>query len=233
MSTDKPIYDLFHGDKMHIDVFHDTVCPWCRIGKRHLQLALESRQQELVTIRYRSFFLNPDIPPEGYEFKPYMLAKGNGRMTLEDFFEAPRRMGLAVGLTMNFESITKAPNSLLSHRLIALAPEDKQSAVLDAIYTAYFEYGRDIGDPDVLLGITTELGLNDIDWRTKLASSEATDVVLNDVTYARQLGISGVQFLIFDQKYATSGAQPVETLNRIMNEIQSLAGLFSFRNTIH
>jgi predicted DsbA family dithiol-disulfide isomerase len=74
---------------MIIDIFHDTACPWCRIGKRHLEIALESWSGEPVQVSYRSFFLNPTIPPEGYEFEQYMLAKGGGRIPLEISFLLP------------------------------------------------------------------------------------------------------------------------------------------------
>lgn len=85
---------------MIIDVFQDTVCPWCRIGKKHLKLALEQWTQtnsEPITLNYRTFFLNPSIPSEGAPFREYMLAKGGGRIALEDFFEGPRRAGAASG----------------------------------------------------------------------------------------------------------------------------------------
>ena len=119
---------------MHIDLFSDTVCPWCRIGKRHLELALQDWPGEPPTIRYRSFFLDPTIPPEGHDFREHMTAKGGGRVPLEQFFAAPRERGAAVGLTFNFEAITRAPNTLLSHRLVALAPEEKRGELLDALY---------------------------------------------------------------------------------------------------
>lgn len=204
---------------MHIDVFHDTVCPWCRIGKRHLRLALEGWAGEPVTIRYRSFFLNPDMPPEGSEFAPYMIAKGGGRMKLEDFFDGPRRAGAAAGLTFNFERIERAPNSLLSHRLIAVAPEGDRDAVLDAIYAAYFEFGRDIGDMSVLLDVAQSVGLDVTAVRGQLAGAAGLDDVLRDVAFAREVGISGVPFFIFNDKYAFSGAQPPATIARVMRQV--------------
>ena len=204
---------------MHIDLFHDTVCPWCRIGKRHLQLALESWTGEPVTVRYRSFFLNPDLPAEGVAFGPYLLAKGGGRMRLEDFFDGPRRAGAAAGLTFNFEAIAKAPNSLLSHRLIALAPADQRAAVLEAIYAAYFEFGRDIGSVTTLVDITAAAGLDTASVAAQLASDAGEAVVREDVAFARQVGISGVPFFIFNDKYAFSGAQPPAAIQRVMQQV--------------
>ena len=118
---------------MHIDLFSDTVCPWCRIGKRHLELALAEWARETaepVTLCYRSFFLDPTTPPEGRDFRGHMTAKGGGRVPLEQFFAAPRERGAAVGLTFNFEAIEKAPNTLLSHRLVYITPEPQRLSLI-------------------------------------------------------------------------------------------------------
>ncbi len=204
---------------MQIDIFSDTVCPWCRIGKRHLELALADWSGEPVTIRHRSFFLDPDIPAEGYDFQAHMTAKGGGRMTPEDFFAMPRQRGKAVGLTFNFEDIAKAPNTMLSHRLVYLTPEAERGAMLDAIFAAYFEFGRDIGDPDVLAAIAAEQGQDAAAIRTALAGDAAEAQVLADVDFARQAGISSVPFFIFNDKYALSGAQPVEVMGRVLRQV--------------
>ena len=211
---------------MHIDLFSDTVCPWCRIGKRHLELALADWPGEPVTIRYRSFFLDPTIPPEGRDFRAHMTAKGGGRVPLEQFFAAPRERGAAVGLTFNFEAIERAPNTLLSHRLVAIAPEEKRGALLDALYAAYFEHGQDIGDAAVLAAVAAVVGQDGLSTAAvpmaeALAGDAGTTEVLADVDYARQVGISGVPFFVFNGRYALSGAQPVEVMRRVLEEIRT------------
>ncbi|MBP6788846.1 MAG: DsbA family oxidoreductase, partial [Candidatus Promineofilum sp.] len=196
---------------MQIDLFSDTVCPWCRIGKRQLELALAEWARETaepVTLRYRSFFLDPTIPPEGRDFRGHMMAKGGGRVPLEQFFAAPRERGAAVDLTFNFEAIGKAPNTLLSHRLVYIAPEANRGALLDALYAAYFEFGRDVGDLDVLVDVAEAAGLDAAETRAQLAGDAGTAEVLADVEFARQVGISGVPFFIFNDRLAFSGAQP-------------------------
>ena len=204
---------------MQIDVFSDTVCPWCRIGKRHLELALADWHGEPVTVRYRSFFLDPDVPPEGRDFQAHMTAKGGGRRLPEEFFALPRQRGKAVGLTFNFEDIGKAPNTMLSHRLAYLTPEAERGAMLDAIYAAYFEFGRDIGDPDVLAAIAGEQGQDAAAVRAALAGDAGEAQVLADVAFARQAGISSVPFFIFNDKYALSGAQPPEVMGRVLAQV--------------
>ncbi|MBE2233676.1 MAG: DsbA family protein, partial [Anaerolinea sp.] len=107
---------------MQIDLFYDTTCPWCYIGKRHLQLALAQWEGEPVTVRYRTFFLNERIPAAGEDFRAYMQAKIGAQTPLEQLFTGPRQAGERVGLHLDFDAITRSPNTLLSHRLIALAP---------------------------------------------------------------------------------------------------------------
>ena len=207
---------------MQIDVFSDTVCPWCRIGKRHLELALAewaAEAAEPVSLRYRSFFLDPTIPPEGADFRGHMTAKGGGRVPLEQFFAAPRQRGAAVDLTFNFEAIDKAPNTLLSHRLVYCAPEEQRGALLDALYAAYFEFGRDIGDIGVLVDVAATVGLDAAATQAQLAGDAGTADVMADVAFARQVGISGVPFFIFNDKYAFSGAQPPAAIRRVMEQV--------------
>lgn len=209
---------------MKIDLFSDTVCPWCRIGKRHLELALAewaAESAEPVMLNYRSFFLDPTIPPEGHDFRAHMTAKGGGRLPLEQFFAAPRERGAAVGLTFNFEAITTAPNTLLAHQLVYITPEENREAMLDALYAAYFEFGRDIGDLDVLVDLARDVGLDAEATRAGLLTDAGRAEVVADVTFARQVGIQGVPFFIFNDHYAFSGAQPPSVILDVLRRAGS------------
>lgn len=204
---------------MRIDVYHDTACPWCRIGKAHLQQALAQWEGEPVEVQYHTFFLNPSIPAEGHDFREYMTAKGGGQVPMEGWFARPREMGAKAGLTFNFEKIRHAPNTLLSHRLIAITPEDQREAMIDAVYAAYFEDGRNIGDIEVLVALAAAHGMDTDDVRARLASDEAEQQVLADAAYGQQLGVTGVPFFVFENKYAFSGAQPPEAILQVMNRV--------------
>lgn len=206
---------------MQIDLFHDTACPWCRIGKRHLQLALAQWEGEPVQVLYRTFFLNQRIPAAGEDFKPYMQAKAGGRNPLEQMFAGPRQAGERVGLRFDFDAIIRAPNTLLSHRLIALAPDSHKEAVIDAVYAAYFEQGRDIGNLEVLADIAGEAGLERAAMRESLLTDAAQEQVLADAQWAQQAGISGVPFFIVNDKYAWSGAQPPDAILRMLRQIDA------------
>lgn len=211
---------LGRGWGMRIDVYHDTACPWCRIGKAHLKQALEQWDGPPVAVHYHTFFLNPAIPAEGHNFREYMTAKGGGRVPMEGWFARPREMGAQVGLTFNFERITMAPNTLLSHRLIALAPEAVREGVIDAVYAAYFEHGQDIGDVGVLVEIGAAHGMDPAALRAGLAGDAGAAAVLADAARGQQLGVTGVPFFVLENKYALSGAQPPAMILQVMHQVR-------------
>jgi predicted DsbA family dithiol-disulfide isomerase len=186
-----------------------------------LQRSLQEWQGEPVEVAYRAFFLNPSIPPEGFDFIPYMQAKFNGRVDIKDALDGPRRMGEAVGLTFNMDKITKAPNSTLSHCLIALAPPDIREQVIEQIYAAYFEHGQDIGDVETLIQIGKKFGMSEDRLRVGLSGEAVRAQVEAEAREASRLGISGVPFFIVNKKYAFSGAQPPEA---IVNVLRRVAG---------
>jgi len=205
---------------MQIDIFHDTVCPWCRIGKRHLELALEQYPVPDVSIRYRTFFLNDNMPPEGYDFIPYMQAK-LGQPDIEPLFAAPREMGERVGLTFNFDAITRALNSTLSHQLIAITPDEQKKAIVDALYAAYFEHGQDISQMDVLQDIAAANGFDRDHIKTQLLDGAGLDVLREDMAWAVQNGVRGVPFFVLAGKYAFSGAQPPDVITQVIQQVQT------------
>lgn len=204
---------------MKITMYHDTVCPFCRIGKRHLQRSLQDWQGESVLVEYRAFFLNPSIPPEGYDFIPYMQARFNGRVDLKDALDGPRRMGAAAGLTFNMDKITRAPNSTRSHCLIALAPPDIREQVIEQVYAAYFEHGQDIGDIETLVQIGQQFGMEEDSLRRGLADATIRAQVEAEAREAQRMGISGVPFFVINDRYAFSGAQPPEVITRILENV--------------
>ncbi len=207
---------------MQIEVYQDIACPWCRIGKRHLANALESWQGEPVSVTYRTFFLNGDIPPEGYDFRQYMRAKGGGSPDLEMWFDAPRQMGAAAGITFNFERIEKAPNTLLAHRAIRLTPEDRRAAMIDALYDAYFEFGEDVGDIEVIARAAERAGVDAAALRAQLATDAAREEVEAEAREGAMRGVSGVPLFVFNGRYAVSGAQPPQVLQQVMERVAAM-----------
>lgn len=203
---------------MHIDIVHDTACPWCRIGKHNLLTALAGWQGEPVTLRYLAYFLNPNLPPEGGDMREVMQSKYRG-VDLQQMFEGPTRAGEQVGLKFDFSKVTRAPNTLLSHRLIALVPEEKQEAVIDAIYAAYFEHGQDISQRDVLLDIAQANGLDRAEYDALLESDAAQQEVIDQARQTMESGVSGVPYFIFNGKWTLSGAHPPATFRQVLAKV--------------
>jgi predicted DsbA family dithiol-disulfide isomerase len=212
-----------------VDLFHDIACPWCRIGKAHLDQAIERWGKAPVLVRYHPFLLNPGIPEEGYPFLPYMREKFGRAIDPEQAFARVSQMGSLARLRFNFEKIQQAPNTLMAHVLVSLMPEDDVARIVDELYSAYFEHGRDIGDPDELVRIAEAVGLDRHRAISCLSGDEAKAETLARVGWATELGISGVPLFVFNGRFALSGAQPIPTiiaaLDRALSDGAGSAGL--------
>jgi predicted DsbA family dithiol-disulfide isomerase len=187
-----------------------------------LQRSLQQWPGSPVTIEYKPFQLDPNIPPEGYDYKSYMKKKFGGHTPPDRYFDPPTKMGERVGLVFNFWDIPKAPNSLLAHCLIALTPAEKQTAVFEALYDAYFRDGRDIGQLETLIEIAVSQGLNGEEVRESLNDPTFQKKVEAEIQNAYQMGISGVPFFVINKKYAFSGAQPSETILDILRQVSEM-----------
>jgi predicted DsbA family dithiol-disulfide isomerase len=196
---------------MHIDIFSDTICPWCYIGKRRLERALAERPQEDVTIRWRAFQLNPDMPTEGLDRQTYLDLKFGGRENADRVYDAVKQAGAEEHLPFRFDQIARTPNTLESHRLLSFAAErGAQDALLERLFEAYFVQGRDIGDHKVLSELAVAAGLDQAEVATFLQSDEGREEAAAEDQMARRHGIQGVPTFIFNGRYAVSGAQQPE-----------------------
>ncbi|WDL99058.1 DsbA family oxidoreductase [Alicyclobacillus sp. ALC3] len=205
---------------MKIDVFQDTVCPWCRIGKQHLFQALETWNGEPVEIHWRAFLLDPTTPAEG---RPYsdLAKKFGGEERVAQMQDRICEAGEACGLDFAFGQVHNMPNTILSHQLILATPLELQTQMTDAVTAAHFEEGKDIGNLEVLLDIAVSLGLDRDEMREKVQSKAVRQAVERDLTFAQEAGISGVPLFIFNDKYAISGAQPVEVFVQALQQIHA------------
>ncbi len=206
---------------MIIDVFQDTVCPWCRIGKKHLSDAISKWDGEPVTIRYRTFFLDPFLPKEGKPFREHMEATKGGPQIVSQMIQHVTNAGKASGVHFNFDMVAFMPNTRVSHTLIKLAPDHLASDLVESIYRAYFEEGLDIGSIDVLVSIGTSHGLDPDRLRQQLESDTMQKEIEEDLELARQLEITGVPFFVIDNQLALSGAHPVETFLKAFRKVAS------------
>ena len=212
-----------------IDIVSDVVCPWCFIGKRKLEAALklpEASGLPPVHIRWHPFQLNPDLPEAGVPRKQYLEEKFGGPDRAKEIYARVGAAGKAVGLDLNFDGIKQQANTLMAHALIAFAqnsPKNDASntlgnAVKERLLNAYFVEGRFIGSLDVLVGIAAAAGLDGDEVRRHLADPATREAVSQADAQARNMGISGVPFFIFNQKVAVSGAQDPQTLLQAMQQ---------------
>jgi predicted DsbA family dithiol-disulfide isomerase len=205
---------------MIIDIFQDTICPWCRIGKKHLFDALKKwESDESITIRYRSFILDPTVPKEGMLFSTFMEEKMGGPERAKQMTDHVTKAGKAAGITFNFDRVEYRPNTLASHLLLKLASPEKTKDMVDAIYKAYFEDGLDIGNVDILVQIAKEQGMNDEEVRTQILAETKREEVEADVALAQELQITSVPFFVIDGKIGLAGAHPAETFLKALHEV--------------
>lgn len=214
------------GTPRRIDVVSDVVCPWCFIGLRHLQAAL-AQFGSPVTVRWLPFFLNPDTPPAGEPYRPFLERKFGGAEALERIWARVRAAGEPVGIAFAFEKIALRANTLAAHRLIhrVQARGGNADALVERIFTAGFCEGRFIGDPAVLADLAAEVATNcgedrdvTLAW---LQGDEDAAAVQAQAAQIRQLGIDGVPCFIFDGRLAVSGAQPSAVLLDALRQAQA------------
>jgi predicted DsbA family dithiol-disulfide isomerase len=209
-----------------VDIVSDVVCPWCYIGKRHVEKALADWQKAnpdgSVSIRWHPFQLNPDLPPEGTDRKGYLEAKFGGPERAKEIYARVSAAGRNAGLDLNFDGILKQPNTLAAHALIAYAQSVDEGrhgeAVAERLFRAYFVNGEFIGDIDVLVAIAAECGLDPNATRAVISEAATLAQIAAQDAGVRQQGITGVPFFVFNQKIALSGAQPPDVMLDAMNK---------------
>ena len=190
---------------MHIDVYHDIPCPWCRIGKANLETALLEWDGEAVTVSYQPFLLEQRLPREGIPAREHYKAKF-GPENVAPMFERVKRAGANVGLEFDFDAAIRAP-SVDAHRLIWLAPDETKQAILDGLHKAYFNEGKNVADLEVLADIAAAAGLHRAETLARLRSEEGKLETAAGIESAHRLGITGVPFFVLDNRYALSGAR--------------------------
>ena len=205
---------------MQIDIVSDTVCPWCFIGKRRLERAFLLRPDMQFNIHWRAYRLDPSVPAEGVDRKAYMRAKFGDNPNRQAMSDALQAAGRSEEIAFDFDAIARTPNTLDSHRLIRWAGgAGLQNEVVERLFTAYFEDGRDIGNRDVLVEIASDVGMDSALVADLLDQGEDRELIEREDALAHRMGISGVPTFIFENKYLVSGAQDAETLAQVMDKV--------------
>jgi|GEM_PF-61150 len=199
-----------------VQVYHDTVCPWCRIGCANLSAALKDWKGPPVQIVYRPFLLNPNAPAEGQDLRAH-LADKYGAARVEKMFKRVTEVGARSGVTFAFDKVKRAPDSRLSHALIEWVPLARKRAVIDAVQTAYFERGADIGNVDVLVELAESAGIDAAAARAHLEKPGRRHAV-GILVGSRPADINGVPHFIIDGQRRFQGAQPAQRLRQALDE---------------
>ena len=198
-----------------IDVISDAICPWCYIGKRHLEraLAILDKQGLHFTVAWHPFQLNPDMPREGVERAQYRLAKFGSAERSRQLDERITETAATIGLEFHLDRLTRTPNTLDAHRLIRLAGQHGvQDGVVEALFEGYFCDGADIGNAEVLTRLGVEGGLERDDITTMLASDAGLKEVAAADRMARNAGIQGVPSFALQGHVLFSGAVPADEM---------------------
>lgn len=203
-----------------LEVVSDTICPWCYVGKRRLETALEAIGDDIsFELLWRPYELNPDMPREGLDRKTYRSAKfGSWEKSLELDAQV-KEAGAPDGLDFHHERMEKTPNTLSSHILIRLASEfDVQSDVVEALFRAYFVEGEDVGDPAVLAKIGARAGLDPKAIEQAIDDDERRAAVKAEARAFAQSGISGVPTVLLNRFSLFSGAQRPDMIEQALRK---------------
>ena len=206
---------------MKVDIWSDTRCPFCFIGKKNFEKALQNfTQNEKIEVNWHSFQLDPkmktDLSRNHYEYL-YDI-KGHSLQETIKMHENLIQIGKNAGIDFNFDEV-KVSNSFKSQMLIQLAKEKgKANEMEELLFEAYFLHGKNIDDTEVLSEIGEKLGFTKEEIQKAVQSSELTELVNNDIEEAASLGINSVPFFVFNRKYAISGAQPTHLFSEVLEK---------------
>jgi predicted DsbA family dithiol-disulfide isomerase len=202
--------------EIQLDIISDVMCPWCFIGKRRLEKALNDLDPDIdVHIQWRPYQLDPTLPSEGKDRDTYLAEKFGGIERARSLYQNIVNAGDLEGIPFSFDAIKVSPNTLDAHRLIRWAQnagEGAQDKVVERLFELYFLEGKNIGDHAVLLDIAKECGLDVAIVESLLATDSDRDAVSQEIAVAQQMGVTGVPCFIIDNKYAVMGAQDPQTI---------------------
>ncbi|WP_448326463.1 DsbA family oxidoreductase [Sulfitobacter sp. M13] len=205
-----------------LDIMSDPICPWCYIGKAHLDRALESEPDHPFAIEWHPFQLNPDMPADGMDRRAYLEGKFGGKDGAVRAYAPVVEHAEKAGLKINFEAMQRTANTLNAHRLIHWAGiEGRQTAAVSALFKAYFVDARDIGDAEVLADIADGIEMDASVVTRLLATDEDMDVIRKRDAHSREMGISSVPTFIVGGRHAVPGAQPPELWKKVLAELRN------------
>ncbi len=221
-------------NKLKIQIWSDIMCPFCYIGKRRLENAIDQfGHQDAIEIEWKSFQLDPNfIASEGDNLAEHLAEKyrKDQEWALESLKNTAQTAANS-GLEFHFEKVIMA-NSFNAHRLLHLAKEQQLGSELkELLFKAYFTDGKDVNDTETLKELAIKAGLEAQTIDSVLTSDAFDKEVQQDILRAQQIGVQGVPFFVFDDKYAVSGAQYEQTFLNVLEKVWE-EGQFQSKITI-
>ena len=207
--------------QLKIDIVSDVVCPWCAIGYKKLSEAMTQLDDQVsFEVNWKPYELHPEIPKEGFDKKEYYKIKFGESSGSNDKFNFISEEGKKVGLEFNFKKSKNLPNTFLSHRLLWLCrSKDMQDVLAEALFYAYFTDGRDVGNTDELIEISSENGLNREEIKEFFQTNIGHEEVLREENRAREMNIFSVPTYIFNKKYLLVGGQESDTFKAYIKKV--------------
>ena len=208
---------------VRIDIVSDIICPWCYIGLRRLEAALETLSGIVeAELHWHPFQLDPTLPPEGRDRTQYLEAKFGGPEGARRAYAHVADAGAGEGIAFDFQAITLTPNTLPGHRLLAWAGSSgpaAQTELARVFFRSYFEQGRNFVDENVLLDAVEMAGLDREAAKNALDDKALRLLVDHELSMAKRAGISGVPYFVINNAYAVSGAQPPDVMADVLRQI--------------
>lgn len=200
-------------NKMKVEIWSDVMCPFCYIGKRNFETALEDfPNKDFIEVVWKSYQLDPTIPEVAKEsYHDYLVErKGMSPAQVKGSLDNVTQSAKQVGLEYNFDQSVMV-NSLSAHKLIQYAKtKDLGGEAEERLFRAFFTEGKNIADLATLTKLGKEIGLDETALQTAFTDTKYSDLVKQDYQEAQQVGVQGVPFFVLDRKYAVSGAQPAQ-----------------------
>lgn len=203
---------------LQVDVIADLICPWCYLGKRRLDEALEAvRGPSKVT--WYPFQINPAMPMSGMSLDEYLEKRFGSVEKLQPAMDELKQLGKTEGIEFNFDKVERVPNTLDAHRLMKLGETEEVSTsqLAENILRGFFENGRDIADRDVLIDIGGGSGLSPTEINKTLDNDDSRRIVLSQEAHVRQSGVTGVPDFLVNKRLFAVGAQSTENLIKIFD----------------
>lgn len=207
--------------KVQVDIVSDVMCPWCYIGKRRLEQALEKISDIEVETQWRPYQLDATLPPEGRDRKEYLENKFGGPERAQQIYSTIEQAGAGEGLEFKFHDIAVSPNTIDAHRVIRWAASEGaqvQDQLVERLFKLFFMEGANIGKHSVLIDAAKEVGMDESVVTSLLATDKDRDAVEEEIALAQKMGVTGVPCFIIDNKYAVMGAQEPEHIAQAIKQ---------------